>query len=165
MNLVTRFQLALAAAYLRYSPLDLGKWRLFSHFLARLRAHGDTLGERRARTRYGFRFKADLGDWLGQYVYLTGHHEPATARIIAHLLGPGDTFIDVGANSGFFTLLAASRVGPTGRVYAFDPLPSMRRRLQASKHTETALQAILWQVGQVMSNVGERSSTTDNAKR
>lgn len=87
------------------------------------------MGERRVRTRYGFRYHADLGDWLGQYVYLTGGYEPATADLIARLLEPGDVFVDVGANSGFFTLLAASRVGPAGKVLSFEPLTAMRKRL------------------------------------
>jgi FkbM family methyltransferase len=36
------------------------------------------------------------------------------------LLRPGDTFVDVGAHIGFFSLIASSRVGPTGQVYAFE---------------------------------------------
>jgi FkbM family methyltransferase len=106
-----------------------GRWRLVKHFLPKLRKDGKDLGERIVRTRYGFRYKADLGDWLGQYVYLTGVYEPPTARIIAELLEPGDTFIDIGANSGFFTLLASRRVGHAGRVVSFEPVPSMRNRL------------------------------------
>ena len=38
-----------------------------------------------------------------------------------HFLRPGDVFVDVGANIGLFTLIAASRVGPAGRVVAFEP--------------------------------------------
>jgi len=132
MNLLFRSSLSLASAYLRHIPIKQGRWRLIKIFLPRLRADGSNLGERVVRTRYGFLFKADLGDWLGQYVYLTGSYEPPTARVIAELLNPGDTFIDVGANSGFFTLLASRRVGPNGRVLAFEPVPSMRERLRAN---------------------------------
>jgi FkbM family methyltransferase len=42
---------------------------------------------------------------------------------IIALLKPGDTFLDVGANIGFMTLLAASRVGEKGRVIAVEPYP------------------------------------------
>jgi FkbM family methyltransferase len=38
-------------------------------------------------------------------------------------LGPGDTVIDIGANVGCFTLLAAARVGASGRVIAIEPEP------------------------------------------
>lgn len=132
MDMLSRRSLRVAAAYLRHAPVETGKWRLIGHFLPRLRADGPTLGERLVRTRYGFRFKADLSDWLGQYVYLTGSYEPPTARVIHALLRPGDTFIDIGANSGFFTLLASLRVAPGGRVLAFEPVPSMRKRLRAN---------------------------------
>jgi FkbM family methyltransferase len=39
-------------------------------------------------------------------------------------------FYDLGANNGYLSLLAASRVGPTGWVYAFEPPPENARRLQ-----------------------------------
>jgi FkbM family methyltransferase len=69
--------------------------------------------------------RVDLADWLGQYVFLTGTYEPQTAEVIALLVDPGDTVVDVGANAGFFTLLAASRVGPAGQVLAFEPVPAV----------------------------------------
>ena len=47
-------------------------------------------------------------------------HEPLTRRVIASLLKPGHTFIDVGANIGYYTLLAAGRVGPKGKVHAVE---------------------------------------------
>ena len=129
MNIWNRFALAFSSCYLRRSPVPYGRWRLIKQFLPGLRESGRDLGERVVRTRYGFQYKADLGDWLGQYVYLTGVYEPPTAHVISALLCPGDTFIDVGANSGFFSLLASHRVGPTGRVISFEPVPSMRKRL------------------------------------
>jgi FkbM family methyltransferase len=42
---------------------------------------------------------------------------------LANLLNPGDVFYDVGANVGFFTVIGAKIVGPTGQVYAFEPVP------------------------------------------
>jgi FkbM family methyltransferase len=52
--------------------------------------------------------------WLGQY-------ELPIQAVLARELRLGSLFFDIGANAGFFTLLAASRVGPTGRCVAFDP--------------------------------------------
>lgn len=129
MNPFTRLALASASYYLRRAPIPYGRWRVIKRFLPLLRKNGPYLDDRVVRTRYGFKYKADLGDWLGQYVYLTGIYEFPTARVIAKLLEPCDTFIDIGANSGFFTLLASSRVGPVGRVLSFEPVPSMRKRL------------------------------------
>jgi len=44
-------------------------------------------------------------------------------RLIARYLRPGDCMVDVGANIGMVALTAASRVGPNGAVYAFEPHP------------------------------------------
>ena len=129
VNPFSRLAITAASFYLRQTPIPYGRWRLIRRFLPELRKNGHELGERLVRTRYDFKFSADLGDWLGQYVYLTGVYEPPTARVIAKLLEPGDTFIDVGANSGFFTLLASKRVGPAGRVLSFEPVPSMHKKL------------------------------------
>lgn len=51
-------------------------------------------------------------------------------------LRPGDTVFDVGANIGLFTLFAAERCGPDGKVYAFEPLPET---FAALKHNVDAL--------------------------
>jgi FkbM family methyltransferase len=47
--------------------------------------------------------------------------EPETSALVDMLLQPGDTFIDIGGHVGFFSMLAAGLVGPTGRVYVFEP--------------------------------------------
>jgi FkbM family methyltransferase len=52
--------------------------------------------------------------------YITGH-EPHVTRVIAGLVEPGDTCIDVGANIGYFSLMMAGKCGPTGRVVAYEP--------------------------------------------
>src|SRR5262245_44073637 len=49
--------------------------------------------------------------------------EQQTAACLVSRLGEGAVFVDVGANHGYFTVLAAARVGSTGRVVAFEPNP------------------------------------------
>lgn len=49
--------------------------------------------------------------------------EPHVRRAIEERLSPGGTFVDAGANIGFYTVLAARRVGPAGRVVAFEMMP------------------------------------------
>lgn len=73
--------------------------------------------------------RVHMGDWLGTHVYLEGEYEPETTSVVRQLLRPGDTVLDVGANVGYYTLLAASLVGPAGKVYAFEPAPCTRQRL------------------------------------
>jgi FkbM family methyltransferase len=50
-----------------------------------------------------------------------GIYEPEKRALIRQILKPGMTFLDVGANKGDFSLLAASLVGPEGRVIAIEP--------------------------------------------
>lgn len=47
--------------------------------------------------------------------------EPGTIRWLRESLSPGDVFVDVGANIGIYSLFAAKLVGPSGKVYAFEP--------------------------------------------
>jgi FkbM family methyltransferase len=47
-------------------------------------------------------------------------------------LAPGDHVVDIGANIGAFAVLAGSKVGPSGRVYAYEPDPATCDRLRAN---------------------------------
>ena len=59
---------------------------------------------------------APHGCWLGTY-------ERHVQRLFCDRIRPGDVVFDIGANVGFFTLLASKLAGPTGHVYAFEPFP------------------------------------------
>jgi FkbM family methyltransferase len=59
--------------------------------------------------------------YLGYFDFLD--HEPLTSKIFKSLLKPGDVVIDVGANIGHYTLLAAAVVGPLGRIHAVECSP------------------------------------------
>ena len=48
-------------------------------------------------------------------------YESETSVFLGAVLQPGDTFIDVGAHVGYFSMLAAAFVGKTGRVISFEP--------------------------------------------
>jgi FkbM family methyltransferase len=54
------------------------------------------------------------GFWVGQF-------ELGVQAAIARLLSPGDTFLDLGAHAGFFSLVGARRVGAAGKVVCVDP--------------------------------------------
>lgn len=56
------------------------------------------------------------GCWLGSY-------ENEKQKLFALAVEPGSVVFDIGANAGFYTLLASVLVGPRGHVYAFEPLP------------------------------------------
>jgi FkbM family methyltransferase len=56
---------------------------------------------------------------IGQH----GVWEPGETALLLQWLAPGMTFIDIGAHVGYYTLLGARRVGPSGLVLAFEPGP------------------------------------------
>jgi len=59
-----------------------------------------------------------------------GISEPQVQKALVDHLRPGMTFYDVGANIGFFTLMAARLVGPQGRVISFEADPEIAARLR-----------------------------------
>ncbi len=56
-------------------------------------------------------------------------YEPENSALIRRLLEPGDVFLDLGANVGWFTLLASTIVGSTGHIYSFEPQKPIAERL------------------------------------
>ncbi len=70
----------------------------------------------------------DLGDSIQRQIYL-GAYEPRETALARAWLRPGMTFVDVGANVGYFTALAASCVGRSGRIFAIEPQPYAHERL------------------------------------
>jgi FkbM family methyltransferase len=50
-------------------------------------------------------------------------YEAYELRLLKQLLGPGMTFIDVGANVGLYSIVGARCVSPNGTVYSFEPVP------------------------------------------
>lgn len=72
----------------------------------------------------GFRIHVDPGDYaVGHTIARTASYEPEVSAALREVLGAGWTFVDVGANLGWFSLLGASLVGPSGRVIAVEPNP------------------------------------------
>ncbi len=64
-------------------------------------------------------------------------YEPYATKIFLHHLRPGMTVIDVGANIGYYSVLAASVVGSTGQIYAFEPDPENFALLQQNAQTNS----------------------------
>jgi FkbM family methyltransferase len=127
-----------------------------SHFLNALRpihfrgkarllnAVSPTAGIRHSRV-FGSVFELDLADFIQRRIYL-GTFEPEDTRLVQKCLRPGMTFVDVGANVGYYTALAAQLVGSGGRVIAFEPSPYAFVRLESMVranllHQSTAVHA------------------------
>lgn len=59
----------------------------------------------------------------GGHYYRCGFYEQGTMHVLSACLRPGDVFVDAGASVGQMSFHAARRVGPNGRVLAFEPAP------------------------------------------
>ena len=72
----------------------------------------------------GHTFFIDSTDKVAVETYLTTDYEPGTTDFVKRILKKGMNVINIGANIGYFTLLAARSVGPEGKVFAFEPFPN-----------------------------------------
>jgi FkbM family methyltransferase len=68
----------------------------------------------------GFAFVCETADVVSRAAF-AGTWEPTQTLLISKILQPGMTFVDVGAQWGYFTLIAAARVGPYGSVLSLEP--------------------------------------------
>jgi FkbM family methyltransferase len=78
---------------------------------------------------HGFRLYGSQQHQRLLYWLLKGSYERFTRKLFQRALAPGMRVLDLGANIGFYTLLAADTVGSTGRVYAFECDPDNARFL------------------------------------
>lgn len=78
------------------------------------------------------RLTFDPGSYLGRFLYYRGMYEDATMRLLRRILRPGMTFVDVGANIGLHTTIAAHLVGPTGWVLAIEPQADLCSLIEAN---------------------------------
>ncbi len=81
----------------------------------------------------GFRIFASAGDAAVGCHLRHDDYEPDVTAVFRRLLLPGMGVLDLGANIGYFTMLSASIVGPTGHVTAVEPNPRNARLLEASR--------------------------------
>lgn len=121
--------LRVLAAYVRRVPDHPGQWRIVQLAVAwapLLRSLGRPVV---VRLKDGSRLLVDGTSQTGRIAFATGSYEPRTTALIRASVRPGDTVVDVGANIGYFSIVAARAVGAAGRVLAFEPVPAVRHAL------------------------------------
>ena len=123
--MIRRMLFNLICAYVRNTPPHPGRGvlmrlagRIYPHeFIAEIEGVKLRLNSQRAY---------DLGVLCGTWEEHDEH------RVLCSYLRPGMTVIDIGAHIGVYSLLMAKVVGPTGCVYAFEPVPQFYERLLAN---------------------------------
>lgn len=96
-----------------------GLVRLYNKFFLTLKPAGEILT--RVQNFDVFINADDVG--MSQQLLERGTYEEYETEIINNVLKPGMNVVNVGANFGYYALLAASRIGSTGKVHAFEPEP------------------------------------------
>lgn len=86
---------------------------------------GEVFCESRVPRGKSIRLHLDMQDWLSRVWFYSGYadYEKATVQLFLKLLESRTCIFDVGAQVGYYTLLAASFLEGRGQVHAFEPLP------------------------------------------
>lgn len=74
-------------------------------------------------TYFGATLRCDPADTIQRMILLFEVWEPGVSKLIEDNLMPGEVFVDIGANVGYDSMLAAERVGETGTVVALEASP------------------------------------------
>jgi FkbM family methyltransferase len=80
-------------------------------------------------------FECDLPGYRGTAPMYFGSYALLIVDAMKRFLKPGDVFIDVGANIGYLSAVAAGLVGTTGQVHAFEPVPEYFEKLDRLART------------------------------
>ena len=115
----------LIRCYCSHSPIEFGKGRLQK--IGRKYLYDKTLEVpmRHCGIKVEITFPEDAG-W--EVLFYRRTFETGTTEAFAHLLRPNDVFFDIGANIGWYSLLA-SKLASEGEVHAFEPIPSIFNKL------------------------------------
>jgi FkbM family methyltransferase len=130
MILTTRTKIALAA--LAYRAIAAGRAIVGKNDCATVQ-------------RGGLTWSLDLREGIDFSIFLLGAFERSTVSALRKLARPGNTVFDIGANIGAHTLGLARSVGPSGRVFAFEPsdfaFEKLKRNLALNPELESRTSA------------------------
>ena len=146
-NALARVAVSSLGSYFRLFPKAAGNGMLYDRVVMRHLSWRAFPIE--VRTKFGARLLVNTADVIGRCICFFGVWEPSVSDYIAGALKPGDIFIDVGANIGYYTVLAAKRVGDTGRVYAIEASPTISRTLARNVAANTLSNVVLENVAVV----------------
>jgi FkbM family methyltransferase len=138
---MSRILRRLGRRMLRVAPAPLGSY-LLRHY-PRL-AEDLPQGKDFLFSRYLERYRVTIDPTYPiERAMLANGYEPELLRFVAEHVPVGGYCLDVGANVGAIALALADRVGPAGRVYAFEPGPFLFERLVRNVRHNPSLRRIL----------------------
>jgi FkbM family methyltransferase len=117
-------------AFLRY----LHRWLQMARGMDSEQMWGRTfdLSQKRLVNLDGFDLYVMPNDYIGYSIIKSRTYESHVTRLIRNTLGRNDVFLDIGANVGYFTMLAWSMVKGGGKVLAFEPNPQNLQLMYSS---------------------------------
>lgn len=89
-----------------------------------------------------YKFNVDTTYPMEGSVWLCGVYDVVTTKFLRRVIRADDVFLDVGANCGILTLVAASAI-ERGKIYAFEPGKAIRDRLEANLALNPQLSEII----------------------
>jgi FkbM family methyltransferase len=98
--------------------------------MRRLTEMGLLGGKTVRETKHGFQMQVDRLDAIKWYIHYYGEFEPLISQAFKSILPKGGTVIDIGGNIGYHAILAATAVGPQGKVFTFEPARAVSRELE-----------------------------------
>lgn len=137
------------------SPLDRLVLRLRPAPLASAVANLFGLSKRRFVVTDSGTFFVNPVSEFGSIIVRGDHYEPEMKNVLLRYLKEGSVFIDLGANEGYFSIIASRYVGANGRVIAVEPQSRLRSVIDANiganncRNIQLIRAAIFSQTGQV----------------
>ncbi len=106
---------------IRLNPLSKGKEKIIDFFRKMISYPQGTI--RQAVIDRDVKIFVDLSERIQSYMYFIGEYERHETRKFISSISPGDVILDVGANIGYYSMIASKRVGKNGHVFAFEAYP------------------------------------------
>lgn len=113
-----------------------GQWRI--HGWLRGRLHADVAEDLQV-TRGGVRWVLNPADYVQRELFWLGEYDRWDSYHLLTFTRPGCTFVDAGANFGYYSIKVAQHLGGNCRVFAFEPFPANLARLRRNVGLNPAL--------------------------